>query len=207
MRPSPRLTISVKAYCKNAQPAIFTGPGGKTHLTDPAAWRVATMTPEALCDGQEEARTGWREAENLHKVLVQPPSARPSRRLAASQKRFPIRLKLDNSPRRPYSKRNFNNAFRIKVPGSRDMPTRRPQRGPLGFIKNSSINSKRNINIAFLIKSPGSNTQNAISKTTPRISSKHTGDKTLTAPRGGGGGHGGDGQGTAPEICGSAALG
>src|SRR5262245_23104933 len=42
---------------------FFTRPGGKTHLTHPAVWRAATMTREALCDGQEEGGTGWARAE------------------------------------------------------------------------------------------------------------------------------------------------
>src|SRR5262249_23691797 len=106
--------------------------------------------------GQSPPRA--REAENLHKVLVQPSSARPSRRLAAFQKRFANKTQIPtNSHRRPYSKRNFKNAFRLKASGSRDMPTGRPQRGPLGFIKNFSINSKRNFKNPFRIKVPGSN--------------------------------------------------
>src|SRR5262249_22256047 len=53
---------------------FFTGPGGKTPLTDLAARRRATMTREALCDGQEEVRAGWeRPKATANKAVGQNP--------------------------------------------------------------------------------------------------------------------------------------
>ena len=96
----------MKAHFKNAQPELFLlGREGKTHLTEPAAWRAATMSAgrlrgfEGVSDGQEEATRTRAEAPFARHSQEEQPCTLPRRYGIPSPRSFLIFL--ETSPPAP----------------------------------------------------------------------------------------------------------